>query len=208
MATVFTDRFGFPLLTGGSDYPDPDMPADAKDINDQIKAIDAVMGFIICTSGTRPSSPRAGQPIVETDTKNALYWDGTAWVTVINNTPVANTNVDNWMTMQQGWTLNSAQASWTDTMCMLRMDVKKTVESIPGVSHGNIVNDPIWQIKAEFSTFWPMTQASFATTSTGPLMAAYMNITGDGQLSAMPPDFTLPINDSIVLGGTYLRRII
>lgn len=33
----------------------------------------------VCTSTTRPASPYAGQKIYETDTKNELIWDGSAW---------------------------------------------------------------------------------------------------------------------------------
>ena len=33
----------------------------------------------VCTSTTRPVSPYVGQKIFETNTKNELTWDGTAW---------------------------------------------------------------------------------------------------------------------------------
>jgi hypothetical protein len=33
----------------------------------------------VCTSTTRPTAPYAGQKIYETDTKNELTWDGSAW---------------------------------------------------------------------------------------------------------------------------------
>ena len=33
----------------------------------------------VCTSTTRPSAPYTGQKIYETDTKNELTWDGSAW---------------------------------------------------------------------------------------------------------------------------------
>ena len=32
-----------------------------------------------CTSATRPSSPTDGDVLFETDTKNVIIWDGTAW---------------------------------------------------------------------------------------------------------------------------------
>lgn len=87
MATVFTDRFGFPLLTGGSDYPSPDNAADSKDINDALKAVDAVMGFVICTSATHPANPKVGQPIYETDTQSLRYYSGSGnWTTVASAT--------------------------------------------------------------------------------------------------------------------------
>lgn len=37
-------------------------------------------GYIICTSGTRPASPRTGTLVYETDTKKAYSFSGTAWV--------------------------------------------------------------------------------------------------------------------------------
>jgi hypothetical protein len=36
----------------------------------------------VCTSTTRPASPYDGQFIYETDTKNTLVWNGSAWVCV------------------------------------------------------------------------------------------------------------------------------
>lgn len=35
--------------------------------------------FSTCTSATRPSSPTDGDVLFETDTKNVIIWDGTAW---------------------------------------------------------------------------------------------------------------------------------
>jgi hypothetical protein len=35
--------------------------------------------FSTCTSSTRPSSPTDGDVLFETDTKNVILWDGTAW---------------------------------------------------------------------------------------------------------------------------------
>ena len=78
-----TSRFAFPLISGGSDDPAPDEIADAKQINDGFKAVDAVIGFIVCTSLTRPSTPKSGQPIFETDTGTLLMWNGSIWVTII-----------------------------------------------------------------------------------------------------------------------------
>ena len=43
------------------------------------KMATGVSPTIICTSGTRPASPFAGQQIYETDTKKELTYDGTSW---------------------------------------------------------------------------------------------------------------------------------
>lgn len=72
-------RIKFPLLTGGSDYPTPDDPADAKDINDGLLALEAEVGVKRVTSGTRPSAPYTGQLIFETDTDLLFHWNGSAW---------------------------------------------------------------------------------------------------------------------------------
>jgi hypothetical protein len=38
---------------------------------------------IVCTAGTRPSSPNEGMSIYETDTDRVLVYSGSAWVTVL-----------------------------------------------------------------------------------------------------------------------------
>jgi hypothetical protein len=53
--------------------PDPDPVTGnnvnvATDVNDNMDKLDGVIGFTVCTSGTRPGSPFQGQPIFETDT--------------------------------------------------------------------------------------------------------------------------------------------
>jgi hypothetical protein len=40
----------------------------------------------VCTSTSRPSTPFDGQVIYETDTDNALVWNGTAWVKLATQT--------------------------------------------------------------------------------------------------------------------------
>ena len=38
------------------------------------------LGFGVFTSGTRPGAPVSGQVIIETDTRNTMYYNGTRWV--------------------------------------------------------------------------------------------------------------------------------
>jgi hypothetical protein len=52
---------------------------DISDLNDNADDIDAAVGFTICTSTTRPSTPWLGQSIFETDTESSFIWDGTVW---------------------------------------------------------------------------------------------------------------------------------
>lgn len=52
---------------------------DITDLNTNADDIDAAVGFTICTSSTRPSTPWTGQSIFETDTESSFIWDGTAW---------------------------------------------------------------------------------------------------------------------------------
>ena len=51
--------------------------------------------FSTCTSSTRPGSPANGDVLFETDTKNVILWDGSAWVGYnydsIAVSPVSNT---------------------------------------------------------------------------------------------------------------------
>lgn len=59
---------GFKVFTNGSVLPD-------TDLNGYLMQ----QAVVTCTSGTRPSSPVAGQPIYESDTKLIRVWDGTTW---------------------------------------------------------------------------------------------------------------------------------
>jgi hypothetical protein len=52
---------------------------DITDLNTNADDIDAAVGFTICTSTTRPSTPWLGQSIFETDTESSFIWDGTVW---------------------------------------------------------------------------------------------------------------------------------
>jgi len=67
MATT-TARLGLTL-------PDPADTVDVVQLNTDFLKIDNTVGFTPCTSSTRPSSPIAGQAIVETDTHNTYLWD-------------------------------------------------------------------------------------------------------------------------------------
>jgi hypothetical protein len=49
------------------------------DLNNNWDNLDGKMPFVICTSGTRPGAPFQGMQIWETDTSNALFWNGAAW---------------------------------------------------------------------------------------------------------------------------------
>ena len=52
---------------------------DVADLNANADDIDAAVGFVICTSTTRPSTPWLGQSIFETNTGESYVWDGSAW---------------------------------------------------------------------------------------------------------------------------------
>lgn len=76
MATSST-RLGLRLPAGS------DTVTRALDIVGNFEDIDAAVGYVICTSGTRPGSPYAGMAIHETDTHNRLVYDATgggSWV--------------------------------------------------------------------------------------------------------------------------------
>ena len=54
---------------------------DVADLNNNSDAIDAAVGFTVCTSSTRPATPWSGQSIFETDTLSSFIWDGSTWQT-------------------------------------------------------------------------------------------------------------------------------
>lgn len=83
-----TNNFQIPLISGGSDDPEPDEVADAKDINDGFKEVDNYLGVLISTSTTNPASPKRQQLIVDTDTGILKYWSGTQYVQLINTAAV------------------------------------------------------------------------------------------------------------------------
>lgn len=54
-----------------------------SDLNENFDKLDAqAAGPKICTSVTRPGTPYQGQQILETDTNNFLYWNGTRWASI------------------------------------------------------------------------------------------------------------------------------
>jgi hypothetical protein len=56
------------------------------DLNDNWDNLDGKVGFVPCTSGTRPGAPFTGMHIYETNTLNTLVWNGTAWKRVFKET--------------------------------------------------------------------------------------------------------------------------
>ena len=60
----------------------------STDLDDNWDRLEAKVGAIACTSGTRPGTPYNGQFIRETDTGDMRVWDGAAWTLVLfaNNT--------------------------------------------------------------------------------------------------------------------------
>jgi hypothetical protein len=62
-------------------------------VNDAMTRVDNQIGAVVCTSVTRPSSPYAGQPIYETDTRNLLVRNtaNTSWTPVNTGIPVVAT---------------------------------------------------------------------------------------------------------------------
>jgi hypothetical protein len=70
---------------GSSGLITPDETLDVDRINDNMKKLDLAVGVTVCTSGTHPATPFIGQQIVETDTKNTLYWTGAVWTQTTGN---------------------------------------------------------------------------------------------------------------------------
>jgi hypothetical protein len=80
-----TTRLGLKKPGGGSTGSIlPDEVVDIDDLNNNADKLDDAVGFKLCTSTTRPSTPFDGQVIRETDTKNLLYFSvsGSRWVPI------------------------------------------------------------------------------------------------------------------------------
>lgn len=56
------------------------------DLNNNLDKIDSWLGATVCTSGTRPGAPWAGQIIRESDTAKMYCWSGAAWVQLLHGT--------------------------------------------------------------------------------------------------------------------------
>lgn len=63
----------------GLTKPDYVDVVDIADLNNNANKLDAAVGFTICTSTTRPSTPWSGQVIFETNTGLSFVWDGSSW---------------------------------------------------------------------------------------------------------------------------------
>jgi len=66
---AYTSRANLYKPGGGSSGVIPDEPLDVDKLNDNADKIDAALGFKVCTSTTRPTSPFDGQSIYETNTQ-------------------------------------------------------------------------------------------------------------------------------------------
>lgn len=83
---------------------------DVTDLNSNADDIDAAVGFTICTSSTRPSTPWSGQSIFETDTLTPYVWDGSAWqvaggggsIEISSTAPSSPSNGDLWWDSDDG----------------------------------------------------------------------------------------------------------
>ncbi|MDX3575992.1 hypothetical protein [Streptomyces sp. FL07-04A] len=71
----------------------------AQDLNGNTNLLDAAVGYQVCTSSTRPSSPYSGKPIMESDTSYRTYFsNGTSpasasWVEIPNSSATYNSTL-------------------------------------------------------------------------------------------------------------------
>lgn len=66
------------------------------DVNNNMDKIDSLIGFVICTSGTRPATPYAGEAIYETDTSKAYVCTSTGpavWTQLLIGTAGFDSNI-------------------------------------------------------------------------------------------------------------------
>jgi hypothetical protein len=91
-----TTKLGMVLPGGGSlGTILPDETADVDMLNTALKKLETATGLTICTSTTRPSTPYAGQAIIETDTSLTWYWTGAVWALVSGNLPYSQRHTAN-----------------------------------------------------------------------------------------------------------------
>lgn len=82
MADTLTAKLQLKMPAVGDFY-------DVGKFNFNSQKIDDSLGVVICTAGTRPSSPWTGLQIYETDTKFTLIWTGAAWTQTFGHLTLA-----------------------------------------------------------------------------------------------------------------------
>lgn len=92
-----------------------------QDIGQNLDKLDAAAGFQAVTSGTRPSSPYSGKPIMETDTSYRTYFSNgslpasASWVQIPNSASTFNADLD----LTSGKQLNIGASSSTASLAVV-----------------------------------------------------------------------------------------
>ena len=107
---------------------------DVAVLNGNMQKVDAQIGYTICTSATRPSTPYLGQPIYETDFGLRRYWNGTTWVTFNRELQVATS------TTRPSGPVSGQQIFETDTRMLAYYDGSNWIQ-YAGVSDGSTVHE-------------------------------------------------------------------
>lgn len=120
-----------------------------------------LLPIIVCTSGTRPSSPSSGQQIYETDTKFIRVWISSEWVLLSPNIQQYVDNFNRTYSATSSWVATDLQVNITPSSSSSRVRVTMSATlSTPGA---NILGE--WRIMRGGIVLSP-NRVSPATTQT------------------------------------------
>ncbi|MFF8482318.1 hypothetical protein [Streptomyces antibioticus] len=155
-----TSRVGlYKPLDDGSEYVNVQ-----QDLNANTDKLDLAVGFQACTSGTRPSSPYSGKPIMETDTTYRTYFsNGTApasasWIEIPNSSATYN----NSLKLATGKQINIGASASVANIAILAASTSDDILStrISGDTQSRYL------IEADGTTYWSTGTTAADTTLT------------------------------------------
>ncbi len=185
--STLTTKLGLIMPDGNEPFPN------RVQTNTNWDLIDDHIGEVVCTSGTRPSSPYAGQVIYETDTLRTLIRNttNTFWTTV-SGIPVVNTTADvaapynGQIVYALGngslWRYQSSNTTWyryPDEQTIY----KATTESV--TSSTTLQNDNDFSFTVRASTAYAVESCIFTDGALDPAGGLKMDFTGPASASML-----------------------
>jgi hypothetical protein len=158
MTGILTPRLGL-YKANPDDYASVD-----TDINDNYDLLDAAMPPLVCTSGTRPSTPYEGQLIYETDTQRLMLRTSTNKWRSVTPRNLGNAVTDLTDLVVPTATPSGATAIATYTMCRMN----------------NVTSDGIAKLQATLT--WAPYIASADPTGADGFYVGFFRITNGGTL--------------------------
>jgi len=89
----------------------------------------------VCTSSTRPASPYEGQMIYETDTKNSLVYNGSAWVCLTPQSATATNQTSATSTSFATLTSDPSVSIQTGTKALVTLSCRNVKNSSAGYAY-------------------------------------------------------------------------